>query len=189
MNTGSIVLVVDDSQVSTIKRGQILKVSKSEIPLKEKQKLHFNIKNGNFWYFAHRFIELTRDNYVQEIDRCAARFDLDPNPMLKQAEELLGIKPDAIVQVLDHIFHPHNQQPTTDDMKNYESQLIAKPTLLRGKDISDMTEAECVQQIKTLKAEIAALKELDVQSPTIDKRVAEREEAIQLVVAQLNTFA
>ena len=56
-------------------------------------------------------------------------------------------------------------------MPNYTSTPVATPTLVYGEDVADMTEARCMQIIKSIKAEAKDLADLGIESATVAKRI------------------
>lgn len=71
---------------------------------------------------------------------------------------------------------------------NYGTTPVAKPTLVYGEDVADMSEARCMEVIRALSGQIKDLSGLDVESATITRRIAERKSAIDAVLARLDSF-
>lgn len=82
-----------------------------------------------------------------------------------------------------------NESPKpTHTMEKYTNKQIATPTLIRGKDISEMTENEVFGEIEGMKNRIERNKKLGVESKRLAADNEKCEEAIKALVERLDSF-
>lgn len=72
---------------------------------------------------------------------------------------------------------------------DYGNTPVARPTLVFGEDVATMSEARCLQLIKSNQDAAKALSDLGVESRTIETRIAEYAAVNTELVKRLDTFA
>jgi len=78
--------------------------------------------------------------------------------------------------------------PTPNTMANYQDQPVARPTLVFGRDVADLTESQCIDLLRNNRVAAQALNDLGVASTRIDQQIAGYAAANTALIARLDTF-
>ena len=72
-------------------------------------------------------------------------------------------------------------------MEKYRNTPVSRPTLVYGKDVSDLSDGAIIAQIKACQEAQKALSELNVESVSIRIQQSQYDQAIDALVAEMDS--